>query len=300
MTTTGPAVTLADGQLSAIYLAADKVSGAGQRRTKNLVRTELIALIVASAAGVTTLRVGEYDILAVVSALAFIVAMSATVTRALSKPEEDWYEGRAAAESARTLAWKFAMGSNPFAANGDEPAVAVHLLRRLRKVVAQLPDSKLDPPTREDEELTAAMKQLRAADLATQRAVYKRDRIENQLSWYERRSGEHKKSAKSWLGTAMVFSALGILAAGFKFFSIEVDLLGVFAAFASSAIAWNQLNQHRNQATAYAVTARELIIIRDTIDQVSDHDWPQFVAESEEAISREHTMWLARHGHLAG
>ena len=63
MTPTAP-IGLHDSDLSAIYLAADATSGYGQKRTKLLTCTELISLIVASVAGVTTWRVGgRYDVL---------------------------------------------------------------------------------------------------------------------------------------------------------------------------------------------------------------------------------------------
>lgn len=147
-------------------------------------------------------------------------------------------------------------------------------------------------------EITDAMKKVRESDLATRRQVYKRDRIEDQLAWYQRRTLSHGKSAKRWLGVTITASMLGILAAIIKFFGlIEFDMLGVFASVASAGLAWNQLNQHRTLVSAYSVTARELNIIRDRIDQVEDDKWAGFVSDSEDAISREHTMWLARHGH---
>ena len=284
--------------LSAMYLAADRVSSLGQRSTKNLVTMELVSLIVASLAGIGTYRAGagQYDVLAVVSAAAFLVALGATIRRAASKPEEDWYNGRAAAESARTLAWKYAMNSAPFPRSLGEAEAAEKYLRRLRQVLEQLNGAKLPPPAASDAELTVAMRQMRAAGIDVQRQAYKRDRIEDQIAWYGRRSGDHQKSANWWLGVAISSSTAGLVAAGVKFYAIDADLLGVFAAIASSAIAWNQLNQHRNQSTAYAIAARELNIIRAGIDTVQDAEWPEFVADSEEAISREHTMWLARHG----
>lgn len=76
-----------------------------------------------------------------------------------------------------------------------------------------------------------------------------------------------------------------------------MDLLGVFAAIASAATAWNQLNQHRNQATAHTVAARELNIIYDQIEHVPDDEWATFAEGAEDAISREHTMWAARRGY---
>jgi hypothetical protein len=293
-------VGLHDSDLSATYLAADMTSGWGQKRTEHLIRTELVSLIVAGVAGVTTWRVGgRYDLLAVVSAVAFLLALACTLIRGLTRPEGSWYAGRAAAESARTLGWRYAVGGAPFPVDEPEPDIDERFLERLREIVEQLADTALSGPDSTAHEITPAMRAVRRQDLATRRLVYKRDRIADQLRWYERRTRTHAASANRWTGVAVTSSALGVIAAAFRFFLVDVDLLGVLAACASAAIAWNQLNQHRNLVTAYAVTARELSIIRDRVDHVPDRDWARFVSDSEEAISREHTMWLARHGHIA-
>lgn len=302
MVATEPELRLRDSDLSAVYQAADEVSGTGQRKTKLLIRTELIGLIVASLAGVTVIRVGPngLDVLAPVSGVAFVVALYCTVRRAQTKPEQNWYEGRAGAESARTLAWKYSIGAEPFPVGGDEHEekhLARAFLDGLGDVVRYLEYTKLPLPDSEVRELTEPMKRLRAAGLATRRQVYRRDRIKDQLDWYARRSGEHNMSANRWLGLAIASSAAGILMAVAKFLYVDIDLLGVFAAVASAAIGWNQLNQHRNQATAYSVTARELNIILDQIDHVPDSEWASFAEGAEDAISREHTMWAARRGY---
>ncbi len=292
-------VRLQDSDLSATYLAAEATSGRGQRRTKLLIRVELISLIVASVTGVTTWRVMDrYDVLAVISALAFLLALACTVIRASTRPEASWYAGRAAAESAKTLGWRYAVGGAPFPPDEPEAVINDRFLGRLRQVVEQLKDTALSVPDSTAYEVTAVMRNIRLQDLATRRVVYKRDRITDQLRWYERRTKTHAASAERWIRLAVASSALGVISAAFKFFVIDVDLLGVFAACASAAIAWNQLNQHRSLVAAYAVAARELSLIRDRIDHVPDTEWATFVSDSEDAISREHTMWLARHGHI--
>lgn len=298
--TPAPSIGLRDSDLSATYHSADATSGRGQRRTRLLVRTELISLVVAGLTGVTTWRVGadRYDLLAVASALAFLLALACTLVRAVTKPEESWYVGRAAAESARTLGWRYAVGGAPFAL--DEPAATANarFLERLGEVVTELRDVDLALPGHAQREITPAMRQVRCQDMAVRRTVYQRDRLTDQLAWYERRTRTHARAAHRWIVLAVVSSTLGVVAAGLKFLLVDVDLLGVFAAGASSAIAWNQLNQHRNLVTAYAVTAREISIIRDRVDDVPEDEWAAFVSDSEDAISREHTLWLARHGHL--
>ncbi len=265
-------------------------------------KAELIALIVASVAGVTAYGVMSHqlDVLAPISAVAFVVALICTYRRVQLEPEEDWYEGRAGAESACTLAWKYAIGARPLPVDGDEEQerkLTKLFLDRLGNVVRYLEDARLPTPDSDVRELTEAMRRVRASDLATRRLVYRRDRIEDQPDWYSRRSDDHDRSAKRWLGVAITASVAGILMAVVKFLVIDEDLLGVCAAVASSAIAWNQLNQHRNQATAYAVAARELNVIHDQIEQVPDDEWAAFAQGAEAAISREHTMWGARRGY---
>jgi hypothetical protein len=296
---TDPAISLEDTDLSAIYTSSDLVSGRGQRRTKMSVRTELLGFIIASIAGITSYHVGaaRLDVLAAISAVAFAASLVSSAFRAWMKPERDWYAGRAAAESVKTMAWRYAVGGDPFPRQNPDDAPQRYL-QRLERVLHQLPETDLSPIPLNHREITQAMNDVRTADLLVRRQVYKRDRVEDQLGWYQRRMLTHGRSAKSWLGVTISSSGLGLAAAAIKFFDvIDFDMLGVFASVASAAIAWNQLNQHRTLAYAYGLAARELSIIRDRIDQVPDDRWPEFVSDSEDAISREHAMWLARHGH---
>jgi hypothetical protein len=182
------------------------------------VKAELMALIVASVAGVTAYGVTSHqlDVLAPISAVAFVVALICTYRRVQLEPEEDWYEGRAGAESACTLAWKYAIGARPFPVDGDEEherKLTKLFLDRLGNVVRYLEDTRLPTPDSDVRELTEAMRRVRASDLATRRLVYRRDRIEDQPDWYSRRSDDHDRSAKRWLGVAITASVAGILMA---------------------------------------------------------------------------------------
>lgn len=291
---------LEDRQLSAIYQTADKLSGSGQKRTKAFVRLELCSLIVAAATGIAPLRIGDsqLDILAAVSAIFFLLSLTATVCRSFIKPERDWYRGRAAAESIRTLAWRYALGGDPFPTSMNPRDAEDKFLDRVRMVLGELKEMDLPPHRDSNREITPQMQTLRTANLTTRRDAYKRDRIEDQIAWYMRRAGDHRRLARTWLTITILASFAGLVGASLKFVGVfSLDLLGVAAACASAAIAWNQLNQHRMQATAYVLTARELNIIRERVDKVEDAQWALFVSDSEDAISREHVMWAARHGH---
>jgi hypothetical protein len=296
---TAPTPGLRRGDISAIGRGASDVSARGQRVTKRLIRAELLALILAGVAGIFTFRVGpaQLDIPAVISGALFLVSLSCLVYRSLSRPEKEWYSGRAVAESVQTLAWRYAVGGNPFSYDLSDGAAADLYLDRLEKILRELQEAQLTATAPNDSELTPAMKSLRASSFTVRRAAYGRDRIHDQIDWYTARATKHERAANLWLRAAAAMSVLGVVAAALRFVGVfDVDLLGVAAACASAAIAWNQLNQNRILVTAYRVTARELAIIRDRLEYVGESGWAAFVSDAEDAISREHTLWLARHG----
>ncbi len=293
-------LSLRRADMPATCRSAADMSARGQKRTKRLVSVELIAIVLAGAFGVTSWRVGpaELDVLAALAGALFLLALATMIYRSQSKPEQQWYAGRAGAESVRTLAWRYAVGGDPFPHVLDDATAATHFLDRLARVLKHLETLELAPATAREHELSEAMQRVRKADFTESRAVYKRDRIENQITWYTGKADSHDRAANRWWWASVLASGFGLVAAGLRFVGwSDLDLLGVAGACASGAIAWNQLNQNRALVAAYRLTARELSIIRDRVEHTDESDWAVFVSDSEDAVSREHTMWLARHGH---
>ena len=73
------------------------------------------------------------------------------------------------------------------------------------------------------------------------------------------------------------------------------NLTPFFAALASSFIAWLQVKQHQELAQSYNLASHELSFILAQERYVrTDEDLSNFVLDSENAISREHTLWIAR------
>ena len=293
-------LALRRADMPAICRSAADVSARGQRRTKLLVRVELIALVGAGVAGLHSLRLGpaQLDVLAAIAGVLFLVSLTSLVFRGLTTPEKSWYAGRAGAESARTSAWRYAVGGDPYPTFLSSTAADDAFLGRLKEILDELDELSLAPTAAGEHEVTAGMRRVRGASFAERRDVYKKHRVENQIAWYTTKADAHESAASRWLWTAALASSAGVVVAGLRMFGvIDVDLLGVAGACASAAVAWNQLNQNRNLVSAYRVTARELSIIRDQVDGVDETEWAGFVSDAEDAVSREHTLWLARHGH---
>lgn len=279
-----------------LYRAADAASLSGQRRYLIALRTRLIALLVAAIFGAMAWDLNNVSVAGIGALMAFLVALATGIFLATTSPEKAWYEGRAAAESAKTLTWRYLVRGESFSSplQHDDDA---RFIERLKEVLRDLKDIDLavDAP---GDQITAAMRSVRAASFDERKDLYLTGRIREQQAWYQRKASWNRKRAELWTIAAIVVEALGVLAGAARvFFDIDVDLLGIVAAAAATVTAWLEAKQHRNLATAYGITAQELASAASLGDGiVSEDDWANFVGQSEEAISREHTLWRASRG----
>lgn len=76
-----------------------------------------------------------------------------------------------------------------------------------------------------------------------------------------------------------------------------INVVGVFAAVAAAATAWSQLGRHDELTKSYGLAARELATIEDLARRAAaETDLQDAVRNGEGAISREHTLWIAKRG----
>jgi hypothetical protein len=143
------------------------------------------------------------------------------------------------------------------------------------------------------------MRALRSQEFGTRRQSYCVGRIQDQINWYAAKSKSNERGARRWGRATFGANIIGLLGAGGRFLGwIDIDILGVAAAGAAAGTAWIQLKQHRTLAASYALAAQELSLALVRLENARDDEhWALEVSDAEEAISREHTMWLARHGH---
>ena len=290
---------LGDDELPAAYRGADAASLRGQKDALRLLRWGLRLGLIAAAGGITTWRVGDsqLDVLAGASTVAFALSLYLGVKVAADRAEDRWYLGRAAAESVKTLAWRYAVGGDPFPVLMPLPSSDELLTNRIHVVLTSAIDRVLDPAP--GDQITQQMRSLREAPFDERQSRYIAGRIEQQRGWYLWKAELNAQSARRWGWFAAGANVVGFIGAGCRFLGwVEIDLLGIAAAAAGAGTGWAHLRQHRVLATSYALTAQELGLVRERLASVSDEaTWALEVSDAEDAISREHIMWLARRGH---
>jgi conflict system pore-forming effector with SLATT domain len=229
------------------------------------------------------------------AALFFSVGSGVAVWTYLVRPERLWYEGRAIAESVKTLSWQYAVGGGRFPRKAGEPGLDEGFVTALRELLETV-DFALLP--KGGPNITEMMRAVRAADLDTRKATYRDQRIEEQRSWYERWASWNAWRSELWRVAMIALQLIGVVVAIVAIFEtskIVIGLLGFLATAAATAVAWHQTRDHETLAEAYSIAAHELSLVKERVSvPQSDAEWAEFVREAEQAISREHTLWRAR------
>ena len=292
-----PTVAIDESDFPALYHAADRRSLDGQRRFLTATRLRLVMLVVAAVFGLITWRRGRADLAAVVAGAAFAIALAAELYLLRRRPDRLWYDGRAAAESARTLTWRYLVGGNPFGLTevSEEEAERL-LLHRFGQVAAELRGARLAPVGAGDR-IGPALRRIRSLPLEERRVLYRSRRIDAQRTWYRTKARWNERRATQWSLILTGLEALGLGGAVLKAAGVfGFDLLGLASALVGAGAAWVQTKQHQTLASAYEVASQELAVIGASGDWASDEPaWAHFVDQAEEAISREHTTWRASH-----
>jgi hypothetical protein len=288
---------LSDGALPGLFQAADQASLHGQKRYLRATSIRLLLLVLAAGTAAATLQAGrsKVDVMSIVTAVVFAATLLVEVYLLADRPEQSWYDGRAIAESTKTLAWRYAVGGAPFpiADSGDEDQMGVHFRERLTALLRDAPGTSIEATTAPA--ISHEVGALRARPLAARIEAYLAGRIADQLQWYAGKAKLNDKRAQWWRIGLLVAELIGITAALLRAFSVvSFDLAGIVAAAVGAGAAWLAAKQYDTLARAYAFAANELALARSRLEAVQDPGvWAAEVANAEAAISREHTMWRA-------
>lgn len=285
--------SLRDEDMPDLFHGADKASLRAQRSFIAATRARLTLAVLAAVLAVfaTDVSQGHVDAVGIGAACAFVGALAVEIWLLADRPEEVWYDGRAVAESAKSLSWRFAVGGTPFPRH--EPHALQYFGEQLAELLEDAPNTRIRPSL--DNAIPQLIVDLRTQPLAVRREAYREGRIHDQQLWYARRASRNESRARAWKLGLIVVEVLGAVAAVLKAFGfLHADLTSVASTVLGVGVAWLAVRQHDAQARAYSIASHELAIVASRLDEPhNERAWGVAVAEAEEAISREHTMWRA-------
>lgn len=294
--------TLQHKDFPAYYLAADRSSLKAQNRYKRIITWNLVLLIATSLISCI-----DKDVLQCIPFVNYFNVLAITACLILSsilfyfKFEQGWYEGRALAESIKTMTWKLMIAANPYGYKIDNKQVILNFITDLRNIVEETPNSDeiIDTEVASNDQVTQKMIQVRDLTYLEKKDFYLEHRINDQLNWYNQKAKYNRNKSRLISILIIVFQALALITAilSTQIHDIKFDFLPLFVALTTASIAWVELKRYRELSQSYSITAHDLALIRSKGAYIDNEDeLGEFVEEAERAISREHTLWLARRG----
>lgn len=281
-----------DADLPEIWAFADRESGRGQKLALRLTIGKAGGGAVAAFGGAVS--IGEIG--SIVGAWLILIGFSAAlVSEILSwvyQPDRTWYDGRAAAESIKTLAWRYAVCADPFPASLTESEAQKRLRDRVHAVTAELSDVLVF--TGEGVIATSAMNDLRAQPFDVRKKSYIEGRTKEQQRWYASKARFNQKWSRVWRSALLLTEIIAVtLALGKVIGGWPIDFAGLLGAVIAAGAAWVAVKQFSPLAAAYSVASNELSMQAEVLASTEESAWTHEVADAEEAISREHTTWIA-------
>lgn len=280
----------------ALYDAASSLSKSSQSLYFNSIRIEYALLFVAA---ILSMGFSKSRIYFIAYALVFLATLCSLLWRAKEKPEQDWYKGRALAESIKTSVWCYCMRAPPFE---DAPSVSVRRAE-FRNLLNEILDAnrrighRLPPERANEDQVTQEMEIIRAMSLDERKEYYLEWRIKEQRDWYRNKAVKNKRASRNWTiigvatyGVAIVLAMARIALPDWERWPIDPAIV-----LASALIGWTQIKKFNELVSSYTLTAFEIGIIQGrAMERMTEGEFADFVRDAEQAFSREHTQWAAR------
>lgn len=215
--------------------------------------------------------------------------------------ERKWFAFRAVAESIKSLSWQYAMACGDF--NESNPDVSRLFLQRIERI-KEIFQINPDPETisiESSNDLKQSMIEAREMGWQNKKKIYIKERLEDQIKWYTNKAKINKNRSDLYDWIIITFQIVGILISLVLLFIHPIvngaPALAFTVTLIVSIIGWSRSKQHAELVEPYLNAARELNDIRQEIKLAGGEAGFQIlVEEAEHAISREHTMWLAKCG----
>lgn len=283
----------------ALHASAAAASRDGRVGHTRLVMLDLALLAVAALIGIALQALELPDKWPrVVAAVLLAAALLAKLAARLRSYDTEWFDGRAVAETVKSASWRYAMHATPY--DGDDTAADTLFTATLRETIAARPSlgGLLHAVPPDGQQITSSMREIRDLPLAERQRLYLSARVGDQIRWYSSKAAENARQARRWFWIGFIAQGAALVLAIALIEGPDVpDFVGGLAAVAAVAAAWTQYSRHDELSKSYGLAAQELAFLRSTIDVAPDEAaLRSAIAATEDAISREHTMWMARRG----
>lgn len=285
-----------------LYQASDTASLKQQKYHIRAVKIEAYSVALAAiSSGFFLINEMENQICSLMTAIFLGSALVARLLMKFKNWERDWFGTRAIAESIKTITWRYAMGVSPYRNDVSEKDLATKLTSEIDAILKTIPDiaASISPECvgKTIQSISARMKEIRDLPIQERKNIYVTSRVSDQRDWYARKTAENKTKADFWICAILFSEFVGI---GIAIYLISNQIpyfnpLGLVTTLTAIFCAWAQTKRYQELAQAYGLATTEIGKSESLSHGIqTDAELAKYVEETEDAISREHTMWTAK------
>ena len=282
-----------------LYRCADAASLRAQATHQFLQKLYLGSLVFGSVASVFT-ATGSHAVKAYLYAvLAVVLVVGLLILWVMRARQDDkvWFDGRAVAESVKTATWRFMMKVKPFHEESRSERLFLADLKEIREARPNWGKHIAAEINPGGSAIANFMKEVRSSSLEERWNFYSRARICDQKTWYAKKAEASFGSGAYWFWAIVILQIVIVILAIVQAASggLRINPIPIVTTSAAAMAAWSNMKRHDELAQSYALAAQELDEIEVIATyQASEDTFSQIVEQSENSISREHTMWCAR------
>ena len=250
------------------YQAADNISIKSQKAYLNIIRVDLISMIIAALLAIYSFQdVNQKFWIYCFTGFFLLVGLILTIVLKSKKYEDVWYQGRALAESSKTLTWRFITCAEYFEQSLDLNSVKERFIERIREVANEFKDlsATMDSKILNQEIITSKMLEVRNLSMNERKEYYIKNRIEDQQNWYSKKAEWNKRRYNFWFWIILASQFFAIVSVVILMNNPDSNwnIVGLLTTIASCAISWLQIKQHQEQKQAYTTASEELNFIKE-------------------------------------
>lgn len=278
-----------------LYKAANQASLDSQKYYMAALKWILVLTI---SAAILSIYVKESKVAGIVATLLFLGVLFLTIFQGHKRYDKLWYNGRAVAESVKTRTWRFIMRAEPYQDSDKIEIVNREFCKDLNDILKSNTGLGvlLTHPSMTEDTISKSMTEIRNLPFKERLNYYISNRINEQRNWYFQKAVENKKLSENWFKALVISQGLVILLLLIEI-AYEVYYLPTTAIIVvgNSILSWMQVKRYQDLATSYSLTAHEISILKEqSVDVNNENSLSDFIKDSENAFSREHTQWVAR------
>lgn len=277
----------------------DSANNASLTSQKEYIFNMKLYLILTVISAFLSIYIKESKVSGIIATILFLIILALTIYQSVKRQDRIWYNGRAVAESVKTRTWRFIMRAEPYIDSNNIETVKTEFCNDLKEILNQnksLGSYLLNERASTKGNITNSMLDIRGLNLKDRLNYYISNRINEQRNWYITKASYNKKQEKKWfysvISVNFIVILLLLLEVGYDWYFLPTSGIIVLS---SSFLTWTQVKKFQELATSYSLTAYEIGLIKDENFKVIDEKtFSDFVKDSENAFSREHTQWIAR------